>query len=189
MDVHDQLMMGAEWAQEGMQSVCGGVSVKGDMPQHDTCMHSSNAQSVLSTLGIEAARQCIVNDLKSCVGNVNVRHLLLIADCMTHHGNVSPMARSHVRQMDPTAVLGMASFETACDVMSRSARAKVIDPIKSVSSCISMGQMPCIGTESFGIIETFTPAPSGGAAACDIVELLNRPVDRKRSFKQLIGGT
>jgi len=187
MDVHNDLTTGSTWASLGLGAAGGGVPAD-SMPPIDLQMYSSNAKHTAELLGIEAARLCVLKDLCECMGNVNIRHIMLIADAITHHGELASLSRSYVRKHDPTAVLGMASFETVCEVMGSAAREKIVDPVTSVSSCIAMGQMPTVGTNSFDVVELYNFASAARPHASDITALLNKPVSRKRSFSQLIGG-
>lgn len=187
LDVHENFETGSPWATTGAGVAGNGVSAD-TLPHLGLQCYSSNARRTAELLGVEAARACIVEDLRSCMGNVNIRHIYLLADAITHFGKIVPMTRSYVAKSDSTAVLGMASFETVANTIAIAARGDKIDPILSVSSAISMGQMPCMGTNCFDILEKCNGPPVPRQEVSDIVALLSKPASRKRSFSQLIGG-
>ena len=54
----------------------------------DRCKTVSNhVPEVLETLGVEAARQCIIDEIKFTMGShgmsIDIRHIMLLADMMT----------------------------------------------------------------------------------------------------------
>ena len=187
LDVHSNFITGSAWAKLGQPVVNNSVFVETNF-EPDLNVYSSSAKESLSSLGVEAARQIIIQDLKNCLPNVNIRHIMLVADSMTHFGTVMPMTRTFIKNHDPHSVLAMASFETLSDVFSTSARKKIVDPVKSVSSSLSLGKMPSIGTNCFDLITTSHQKSCHANPVSDIVALLNKPSSKKRSFSQLMEG-
>ena len=60
-------------------------------------LYSNNIHAMLNTYGVEAARETIISEIKHVFSSygiaVNIRHLTLIADFMTHSGRYRPMSR------------------------------------------------------------------------------------------------
>jgi len=76
---------------------------------------SNDLHDVAATLGIEAARQTIINEIKGVLEvqglDINERHLKLIADSMTSSGVVKGVTRMGIIS-DKASILARATFET-----------------------------------------------------------------------------
>lgn len=62
----------------------------------DGCKTTSNhVIEVQQTLGIEAARKCIIEEIKYTMEshgmNIDIRHMMLLADCMTFRVRPFPL--------------------------------------------------------------------------------------------------
>ncbi|CAB4286755.1 unnamed protein product [Prunus armeniaca] len=79
-------------------------------------IYSNNIHAMLNTYGVEAARETIIREInnvfKSYGISVNIRHLTLIADFMTHAGGYRPLNRfgGIVESISP---FNKMTFETA----------------------------------------------------------------------------
>ncbi|MCK5177271.1 MAG: DNA-directed RNA polymerase subunit A'', partial [Candidatus Aenigmarchaeota archaeon] len=75
---------------------------------------SNNIFEVERVLGIEAARQSIINEIWSTMKEqgvqTNIRHLLLVADCMTATGTIKSIGRAGISGAK-NSVLARANFE------------------------------------------------------------------------------
>ena len=95
-----------------LQAVMGVEGVKGT---HTTTNHVMEAER---TLGIEAARSCIIkeiNDTMKAHGmSIDARHSMLLADVMTYKGEVLGITRFGMAKMKDS-VLMLASFEKTTD--------------------------------------------------------------------------
>ena len=104
------------------------------------------------TLGIEAARACIIkeiNDTMKAHGmSVDARHAMLLADVMTYKGEVLGITRFGMAKMKDS-VLMLASFEKTTDHLFDAALRGRVDTIDGVSECIIMGIPMPVGTGMF----------------------------------------
>lgn len=110
---------------------------------------------IYASLGIEAARQAILNELSLVIeangSYVNHRHMALLADVMTTKGVLTGITRHGVSKQSASA-LKRASFEETVDVLLEAAAAAEMDGIKGVSENIILGQLPPIGTGNIDIV-------------------------------------
>lgn len=71
--------------------------------------YSNNVMEVAATLGIEAARTCIIKEIKVTMENhgisIDERHLKLLADTMTYRGEVLGITRFGLAKMKESALM------------------------------------------------------------------------------------
>ena len=88
---------------EGLRDV---MATYGVDPRHS---HSNNVMEVAATLGIEAARSCIIKEIKVTMENhgiaIDERHLKLLADTMTYRGEVLGITRFGLAKMKESALM------------------------------------------------------------------------------------
>ena len=129
-----------------LQAVMGVEGVKGT---HTTTNHVMEAER---TLGIEAARSCIIkeiNDTMKAHGmSIDARHSMLLADVMTYKGEVLGITRFGMAKMKDS-VLMLASFEKTTYHLFDAALHGRTDTIDGVSECIIMGIPMPVGTGMF----------------------------------------
>ena len=117
--------------------------------RHTTTNHILETCAVL---GIEAARQSIINEIKFTMGSYGIhideRHSQLLADEMTFKGLVLGITRFGVSKMKSSTLM-LASFEMTTDHLYNSAIQCKKDDILGVSECIVMGNQAPIGTGLF----------------------------------------
>lgn len=103
-------------------------------------------QIVLQHLGVEAARQIIVNRMLEILGdNVHHKNIQLIADCMTHHGTIRALNR-HDFLKHNHSLFAKATFEEAVRSLSNAALWGVEEPVNGASQRIALGQLVRVGT-------------------------------------------
>ncbi|KAG2670257.1 hypothetical protein I3760_14G077300 [Carya illinoinensis] len=127
----------------GLQEVMGTEGVDG-------CKTTSNhVIEVQQTLGIEAARKCIIEEIKYTMEshgmNIDIRHMMLLADLMTFRGEVLGITRFGIQKMDKS-ILMLASFEKTADHLFNASINGRDDRIEGVSESIIMGIPMQIGT-------------------------------------------
>lgn len=147
---------GSSWA--GSCLVEGGVPLVAMPPLHAT-WYVSEPPIVAAQLGIEAAREVVQRELRPYMSDVNRAHLALLADAMTYTGRVVGATRKGIRCNEQNSVLGRACFETAPQVLSDAAERGATDPLLSVSSRLSLGCMPRIGSHAFDLHQKRPPVP------------------------------
>jgi DNA-directed RNA polymerase subunit A" len=100
-------------------------------------------------LGIEAARQSFINEVYKVIENqglnVDIRHIMLVADTMTFSGKVRGITRYGVVS-DKASVLARASFETPIKHIVEAALVGETDPLNSVVENVMINQPVPVGT-------------------------------------------
>lgn len=122
----------------------------------DTMRTTSNdIQEINNVLGIEAARLAIINEVYRVIEsqglNVDIRHIMLIADTMTASGTVKGITRYGVVS-DKSSVLARASFETPIKHIINASLVGERDPLNSVIENVMLNQPIPIGTGLPGLI-------------------------------------
>ena len=110
---------------------------------------TNNIFEIEQVLGIEAARQSIVNEIFKVIEsqglNVDVRHIMLVADTMCVSGTVKGITRYGVIS-DKSSVLARASFETPIKHIINAALVGEVDNLDSVVENVMINQCIPIGT-------------------------------------------
>lgn len=114
---------------------------------------SNSVIEMKQTLGIEAARKTIIDEIDQVMGDMDIdpRHMQLLADIMTNKGDVLGITRHGMEKMRES-VLQLASFERTADHLFNAATSMKVDRIEGVSECIIMGQTMRMGTGAFQIV-------------------------------------
>ncbi|EQB60117.1 rna polymerase ii largest subunit [Vairimorpha apis BRL 01] len=110
---------------------------------------SNDINEIVEILGIEAARECILNELTLVIdGNgsyVNHRHISLLADIMTMKGYLTGITRHGVNKVGYGA-LKRASFEETVDIILDAAVDAENNLTKGITENIMVGQLAPLGT-------------------------------------------
>ncbi len=106
---------------------------------------SNNVWDIYETLGIEAAREFLVEEFMSIMEGINTCHAKLLVDRMTHGGGISSITRYTLKK-DESGPMGKASFEESMDNFLNAAAHGDIEPTKGVSASIVCGKRANIGT-------------------------------------------
>jgi len=139
------------------------LKVKGVDPRR---VFTNSIHDVERVLGIEAARQALINEIHNVLEeqglDVDIRHVMLIADMMTLTGTVKQIGRHGIAGEKPS-VLARASFEiTVKHLFDASARGEV-DELKGVAENVIVGQLVPVGTNIVSLVMNPTLAkPSQG---------------------------
>ncbi|XP_071952923.1 DNA-directed RNA polymerase III subunit RPC1-like [Antedon mediterranea] len=130
-------------------------AVIGTRGVYGTKCYSNNTYEMEKTLGIEAARTCIMNEVQYTMVShgmsIDYRHVMLLADLMTYRGEVLGITRFGLAKMKES-VLMLASFEKTADHLFDAAYHGQRDIICGVSECIIMGIPMTIGTGTFKLL-------------------------------------
>tara|TARA_B100000787_G_scaffold117638_1_gene87989 strand:+ start:2314 stop:3783 length:1470 start_codon:yes stop_codon:yes gene_type:complete len=112
-------------------------------------VYTNNIINILETLGIEAARRVLVDEIKNVLSfdgaYVNPRHVNLVGDSITHLGYLRSMSR-HGLFRDKRSALSNAAFEMGTVTMCNAAMDGNEDLLKGVAEQIIMGKNSSIGT-------------------------------------------
>ena len=133
----------------GLQAVMGTKGVDGRNTK------STHIMEVEKTLGIEAARQTIVEEIDDVMRHhgmdIDARHVALLADVMCFRGEVLGITRFGVPKMKQS-VLMLASFEKTTDHLFEAAVHARTDAVAGASECIIMGIPIPLGTGIFKML-------------------------------------
>jgi len=106
-------------------------------------------------LGIEAARQAIIDEVYKVIEsqglNVDIRHIMLVADIMTAAGEIQGITRYGVVS-EKSSVLARASFETPVKHIINASLVGEIDKLDSVVENVMLNQPVPLGTCLPGLV-------------------------------------
>ena len=113
--------------------------------------YTNNIIEIYQYLGIEASRQAIVNELQATLDGarleVDVRHLLMVADVMTSEGEVRAIGR-HGVSGTKHSILARAAFEVTVNHLLKAGIIGERDNLTGVAENIIVGQPISLGTGS-----------------------------------------
>ena len=116
--------------------------------------YSNDIQEVYRTLGIEAARQCIYNELAEAFSDttyINYHHMSMLCDRMCATKKMVSIFRHGINN-DDIGPIAKASFEETPEMFLKAARHAELDLMTGVSSNIMCGQEGYYGTGSFQVM-------------------------------------
>ena len=116
--------------------------------------YSNDIQEVYRTLGIEAARQCIYNELAEAFSDttyINYHHMSMLCDRMCATKKMVSIFRHGINN-DDIGPIAKASFEETPEMFLKAARHAELDLMTGVSSNIMCGQDGYYGTGSFQVL-------------------------------------
>ncbi|WP_449405506.1 DNA-directed RNA polymerase subunit A'' [Methanofollis fontis] len=120
-----------------------------------TRTRTNNINEISQILGIEAARNAIIDEMKSTLGeqgiSVDVRHIMLIADMMCMDGEVKQIGR-HGIAGEKESVLSRAAFEVTVNHLLDAAVANETDILNGVTENVIVGQPIQLGTGDIRLI-------------------------------------
>lgn len=117
--------------------------------------YTNNIVEIYQYLGIEAARQSIIHELRDTLEgaglDVDVRHLITVADVMTSEGEVRAIGR-HGVSGTKHSILARSAFEVTVNHLLRAGIIGERDKLKGVTENVIVGQPVALGT---GSVELF----------------------------------
>ena len=112
-------------------------------------IRTNNVFEIASTLGIEAARNALINELSSTLEDqgleVDLRYLMLVADLMCSRGYMQQIGR-HGIAGTKTSVLARAAFEITVPTIAEAALAGEVEHLKGVTENVIVGGNIPVGT-------------------------------------------
>ena len=110
---------------------------------------TNDIHEIYSVFGVEATRQAIINESNKVIQNqgldINIRHIMFIADVMTSNGAVKGITRSGITG-GKESVLARASFETPIKHLIGAALRGEEDYLNSVVENVILNQPVPLGT-------------------------------------------
>lgn len=126
-------------------------------------IYTNNLREIYHVLGVEATRNAIIKEAMSVLNeqgmDVDVRHIILVADMMTADGNIRQIGR-HGISGSKNSVLARAAFEVTIKHLLGAGIAGTIDPLKGITENVILGQLIPLGTGSIDLLmNPHVPAP------------------------------
>ncbi len=111
--------------------------------------YTNNIDEINQYLGVEAARQAIINEmfdtLEGAGLEVDIRHLLTVADVMSSEGTVRAIGR-HGVSGTKHSILARSAFEVTVTHLLQAGVIGERDPLRGVTENIIVGQPVAVGT-------------------------------------------
>jgi len=112
-------------------------------------IRTNNVFEIANTLGIEAARNALINELSSTLEDqgleVDVRYIMLVSDLMCSRGYMQQIGR-HGIAGTKTSVLARAAFEITVPTIAEAALTGEVEQLKGVTENVIVGGNIPIGT-------------------------------------------
>ncbi|MDF9747443.1 DNA-directed RNA polymerase subunit A'' [Natrinema salsiterrestre] len=123
------------------------LEIEGVDASRTTC---NNIHEIHRNLGIEAAREAIIEETNNTLAeqgldDVNVRHLMLVADMMTNRGEIESIGR-HGISGSKESVLARAAFEVTVNHLLNAAIHGEVDDLDGVTENVIVGKPIKLGT-------------------------------------------
>jgi DNA-directed RNA polymerase subunit A" len=123
------------------------LDIEGVDASRSTC---NNIHEIYRQLGVEAARETIINETMQTLeeqglGDVNIRHLMLVADIMTNDGTIESIGR-HGISGNKDSVLARAAFEVTVNHLLDAAIHGEVDDLDGVTENVIVGKPIKLGT-------------------------------------------
>jgi len=116
---------------------------------------TNNINEIEEVLGVEAARNAIINEAVKTLEeqglDVDVRHIMLVADMMTHDGEVKQVGR-HGVSGEKASVLARASFEVTTKHLLDACIRREVDKLDGIIENVIAGQPIPLGTGSVELV-------------------------------------
>ncbi len=138
--------------------MCAGSNLKEVMKMKEVeakLVTTNNIFEIASLLGIEAARQAIINEAVAVIENqgldIDIRHVMFLADIMTQTGVIRGITRGGISG-EKESVLARASFETPVKHLINASLSGEKDELKSVIENVILNQPIPLGTGLPGLV-------------------------------------
>jgi len=123
------------------------LEIEGVDASRTTC---NNVHEIYQNLGVEAAREALIDETMNTLeeqglDDVNIRHLMLVADIMTNAGTIESIGR-HGISGSKNSVLARAAFEVTVNHLLDAAIHGEIDELDGVTENVIVGKPIKLGT-------------------------------------------
>jgi DNA-directed RNA polymerase subunit A" len=126
-------------------------------------IYTNNLREIFQVLGIEATRNAIIQEAMSVLNeqgmDVDVRHIILVADMMTADGTIRQIGR-HGISGSKNSALARAAFEVTIKHLLGAGIAGTRDPLRGITENVILGQLIPLGTGAIDLLMNpqFTPS-------------------------------
>ena len=118
-------------------------------------IHTNNLREIYEVLGIEATRNAIIQEAMGVLNeqgmDVDVRHIILVADMMTADGTIRQIGR-HGISGSKNSALARAAFEVTINHLLGAGIAGTSDPLKGITENVILGQLIPLGSGSVNLL-------------------------------------
>ena len=139
-----------------------------------TSTYSNDIREMHNILGIEAARQNILNEfvevMEASDAYVNYHHLSILCDRMTVKADLVPMFRSGIIS-DDIGPISKGTYEMHTEMFLDASRHGEFDQMRGVSANVMCGQPGYYGTNAFGLLLDMKAIEETEDADVEIVNL------------------
>lgn len=126
-------------------------------------IYTNNLKEIYQVLGIEATRNAIIQEAMNVLNeqgmDVDVRHIILVADMMTADGSIRQIGR-HGISGSKNSALARAAFEVTIKHLLGAGIAGTKDPLRGITENVILGQLIPLGTGSIDLLMN----PQGSAS-------------------------
>ncbi|MFX0106745.1 MAG: DNA-directed RNA polymerase subunit A'' [Candidatus Hodarchaeota archaeon] len=128
------------------------LEIKGVNPNR---IYTNNLREIYQVLGVEATRNAIVQEAMSVLNeqgmDVDVRHIILVADMMTADGTIRQIGR-HGISGSKNSALARAAFEVTIKHLLNAGIAGTKDPLRGITENVILGQLIPLGTGAIDLL-------------------------------------
>ncbi len=155
------------------------LEVKGVNPHK---IYTNNLREIYQIFGIEATRSAIIREAMNVLNeqgmDVDIRHIILVADMMTSDGTIRQIGR-HGISGSKNSALARAAFEVTLNHLLGAGIAGAKDPLKGITENVILGQLIPLGTGSINLL--MNPQISGPVER-------EKPPEEEEESKQIEDG-
>ncbi|MDF1537665.1 MAG: DNA-directed RNA polymerase subunit A'' [Candidatus Thorarchaeota archaeon] len=126
-------------------------------------VYTNNLREIYQVLGIEATRNAIIKEAMNVLHeqgmDVDVRHIILVADMMTADGTIRQIGR-HGISGSKNSALARAAFEVTVNHLLGAGITGTKDPLRGITENVILGQLIPLGTGAIDLLMTPNVIPS-----------------------------
>lgn len=126
-------------------------------------VYTNNLREIYHVLGIEATRNAIIKEAMNVLDeqgmDVDVRHIILVADMMTADGTIRQIGR-HGISGSKNSALARAAFEVTVNHLLGAGITGTKDPLRGITENVILGQLIPLGTGAIDLLMNPQPIAS-----------------------------
>lgn len=118
-------------------------------------VYTNNLREIFQVLGIEATRNAIIQEAMNVLNeqgmDVDIRHIILVADMMTADGTIRQIGR-HGISGSKNSALARAAFEVTVSHLLGAGITGTKDPLRGITENVILGQLIPLGTGAIDLL-------------------------------------